>query len=214
MFSTKYIFDQKLSGQIQLTNTGFSATLPKNQFGGSSGVRFLYVPPFSRQVTLNYTWSVPASFEPNLGGKLPAFNTDESNTRLMWLRDMTSGRFGARWYLQGPQQLDPGYTKLPGFKADEKYSDSVYQYYQQFTKGDNNVSMSCYLNDIGKPNGIIDINVNGNRQLYDKYVFRTKPATQWTSVLFHVFHGGSTQGWAPSKDNYIEFKNICVYSSS
>ncbi len=191
-----------------------AVTLPAGKFGGASGARLEYANPDPTRLAVSYRVWLPADFQPVLGGKLGfGANGDEFCVRNMWRRvDKTDpSRVGAEIYVHGPEQIDPAYPNLPGFKRSDSSGDSLFQYYFWLKKGAwNTVSLACTLNDPGVANGVIDCTINGYRAIYNKYTFRTTEATQITSALFQSFYGGSAASWAPTADQELVFDRIDI----
>jgi hypothetical protein len=204
----KVSFDTKKDGSFSM-----SLTLPANQFGNPQGLRFEYIDiPNPTKCTLKYRVFVPRDFTPVKGGKLFGFNTSESCTRLMFVREsLDKTKVGCRWYLYAPTQKDPNYTQLPGYKQNDEFGDSVYEYYYWLNKGEwNTIEMTVQLNTPGEPNGMIDIAVNNTRYKYFSYIFRDFKSTFIQSVLFCCFFGGSDASWAPKSDQTLIFDSIDI----
>eukprot|EP00835_Amoeboradix_gromovi_P003609 NODE_246_length_12992_cov_0.264407.p6 type:complete len:234 gc:universal NODE_246_length_12992_cov_0.264407:8120-8821(+) len=212
-FDSNYI-KGGIGGNTTIEKSQIIVKLKKGEYGNPKGLRFNYCPPNIENATvftLEYTVKFPDDFDPVKGGKLPGFNGDEFCSRVMFRRNdgTNQNRFGAEMYLHGPRQIDGDYNKMPGFKANDKYGDSLYSYYYWFEKGvENNLLFSIKLNDVGMANGTILLKINQITHKYERYTFRTKDSTSVSSILFCMFFGGSNESWAPTKDEIIIFDNI------
>ncbi len=70
------------------------------------------------------------------------------------------------------------------------------------------------MNTPGEHDGIIRAWLDGVLVVEETNIrFRTVPELQIDSILFHSIFGGSTEDWAPTKDEHIEFGDFKLYEA-
>lgn len=186
-----------------------------------SGAAFaLRLPPPVQSIvhydlTLSYAFRMADDFDFKLGGKLPGLaggmrpsggnsRSDGFTARMMWREN------GALMqYIYYPGQRHK-------FGKDIAYLDkgkSCYVVPGRWHK----VKHRVRLNKPGRPNGRL-------QAWLDNVLVADESAIAWRDVghsftgidkmHFSTFFGGSSQDWAPQKDQYIDFKDIKVERSS
>lgn len=200
--------NNKVGGDTEINNDEIKVGFKKGEYGGPKGLRIrirpLYFPVMAS--TLSYKLYLPEDFEVIKGGKLPGFSGacgchDGFCTRIMWRRHLDT-----EIYCHGPKQ-DEDYYKN-SFIFNPKYGDSIGRGKAKLTTGWNTVSLSIRLNDIGKSNGVMRMNINGTMYSFEQYRFRECEHIKIDTVLLVMFYGGSNTSWAPTKDTYAIFKDI------
>ena len=143
------------------------------------------------------------------GGKLPGFGGGENNTggekpngtdgwsaRGMW---RTDGR--AVQYVYHPDQPS-------NFGEDLEWGLNFPR--NQWVTVETRVRM----NTPGQRNGIVESWLNGRKVLSQSNLrFRDTDSFEIDSFLFHTFFGGSSNDWAPSKDEAVDFDNLVISGS-
>ena len=70
------------------------------------------------------------------------------------------------------------------------------------------------MNDVGKKNGYLQLDHDGNTKiLYDKVVYRTPshPDLHVDGLVFATWFGGSDGTWAPKAKQESYFKNFNIW---
>ena len=68
------------------------------------------------------------------------------------------------------------------------------------------------LNDVGKANGYLELQVDGKRVLsYDQMRWRTTSSVKVEAIDVASWFGGSDASWSPPKDTHILIKNMKAY---
>lgn len=199
--------------------------LPVGGLGVFSSPKEIFM---SEHVILNYQFRFDETFQPMYGGKLPGLflsrdpfetngssggksNSNSASIRLAWRND-----FNGEVYVYLPKNIqNPDYYKIPGFRSNGKYGDSLWKNEIKFDKLNwNNVTLEIKLNTIeeGTPqqNGVLFVQINDNHYSFDKIVFREKKEVKVSSFLFNTFFGGSSIKYATPIDTYTYFKNITL----
>ncbi len=162
------------------------------------------------ELYLSYDVRFEGGFDFQLGGKLPGFASgtavaggdqpngyDGFSTRMMWIEggDAIS-------YVYHPD-------KTHRFGDGMRWTDS------SFTPGEwTTVETRVRLNTPGSNNGIIEGWMDGELVLRRTNLrFRDTADLQIEGLFFSTFFGGSTQEWAPSRDETIDFDNFVISQS-
>ena len=155
---------------------------------------------------LSYSVRFEPGFDFNKGGKLPGLyggtrtsggmtpdGTDGLSTRLMWRRG-------------GAGEV---YAYLP---SSEEHGTSLGRGAWTFEPGRwYRVEQEVRLNDVGRKNGQILLDVDGRRVLSERGLeFRTTDDLRIDGVFFSTFFGGDDRSWASPRDQYADFTGFAV----
>jgi hypothetical protein len=70
------------------------------------------------------------------------------------------------------------------------------------------------MNDVGKQNGVLQVDIDGDTKiLYEKVVYRTtaKPDLDIDALVFATWFGGGDKSWAPDTKQESYWKNFKIY---
>ena len=76
-----------------------------------------------------------------------------------------------------------------------------------FKRGWNDVRLHVKLNDIGKKNGFIELEINGTKKSLP-VIWRTSSSVKIEGISFASFFGGSSKSAAAPKNAIAQFKDI------
>ncbi|KAI8970104.1 hypothetical protein BDF20DRAFT_104013 [Mycotypha africana] len=169
--------------------------------------------------TVDFQYSVyfPKGFKFIQGGKLPGLygghgdctGGEESDscftTRIMWRKD-GNGEIYA--YLPHNQRKD--ICDEDNNICNDDYGYSLGRGEFKFETGQwNTVRQTITLNNAGKQDGKIELQVNGKKAItVEKLIFRENKAGRVAGILFHTFFGGSDSSWKTPKKQYTYFKDL------
>lgn len=190
--------------------------------------------PFSAQgATLEYDVFVPSDFPFVKGGKMPGLAGGRSNgrgcgggndptdcfsVRIMWRRD---GNGEVYIYApEGKQGRDfcSKYKTCNGkdfpctvcnYKKGVSFGRGTFK----FKRGQwQRLTLSLVLNDVGKANGFLELQVNGKTAIsYNKMRWRLSDKVKVEAIDFASWFGGSDASWSPPEDTHILIKNMKAY---
>lgn len=202
---------------------------PKNGYKSRQGVNHKCVLddfPVT-EAELEYEVYIEKDWDPVKGGKLPGFfigkngtggknyKKNDGSARIMWRRN---GQLVGYLYLctdqgkdvskkQGKNFLDACDNHFPpaGIDVWRRTKDKVY-----LKKGTwNTVRMGLRLNDQGKANGRLWLEVNGTRlETNDVYYTENPSKNKIGGLQWSLWYGGGSSSWAPSKEQCMRFRNI------
>ncbi len=197
-------------------NRCLKTLIPKNHYGPVTGSQWK-IPLLPRDESfLSYRVKFEKEFDFVKGGKLPGLAGGTANTggqvptgydgwsaRLMFWEE---GKLS--FYLYHPGQSVKWGERLY-FKSSN--NDTL-----QISKGDwHLIRQRIKMNTPGKHDGIIQAWIDVQEVFYsDTILFRKTNTFGIDQILFNVFMGGDDLSWAPKKNEYIYFDDICISSQS
>lgn len=172
---------------------GAQAYLPLDG-GGQDALRLSYSVRFAPGFAFNKGGKLPGLYggSRTSGGRTPD-GTDGLSTRLMWRR---GGAGEVYAYL--PSSREHGTSLGRGswtFEPDRWYA----------------VEQQVRLNDVGRANGEILLDVDGRRVMSERGLrFRTTRDLRIDGIFFSTFFGGTDRSWASPRDQYADFAGFAV----
>lgn len=190
--------------------------------------------PFSSQgATIEYDVFVPSDFPFVKGGKMPGLAGGRSNGRGCGGGNDPTDCFSVRimWRREGNGEV---YIYAPEGKQGKNFCSkykscngvdfpcTVCNYNKgvsfgrgtfKFKRGQwQRLTLSMVLNDVGKANGYLELQVDGKRVLsYDQMRWRTRSKVKVEAIDVASWFGGSDASWSPPKDTHILIKNMKAY---
>ena len=207
----------------------------KNAHGAPSGAKVSALPlgkfP-AESLEFGYDVYFPDSFDWKKGGKLPGVclgtNSKECATGGDWKKDEGSCRFMWR-SKDGKSAYIIGYVYLPIEGHFKKSYDRQGSGYKKVTdpgnrtghdlwhgqlpikKGWNTLRMKLKMNTPKKPDGSLEVTVNGKTVRVDDIVWRDSDKVKISNINFVSFYGGGSNDWnSPMHETYTEYKNIYI----
>ena len=164
--------------------------------------------PGCTEIYFSYDVKFKPGFQWVIGGKIPGVfggkmapgvmpgPTDGFSARVMWKEN---GRPVAYIYHQNQTTL---------------FGNSYYWGDFAFTSGRwYNVTIRVVLNTIGSANGIYEGYIDGKLMFQKKDLkYRGVDAVKIEKMNISMFFGGSTQDWAPTRDEWIDTDNFVAYT--
>ena len=216
--------------RFNVANGELSLTYKANDHGGSSGASFRASPaglPAS-EATLMYELWLPAAFDFVKGGKLPGFcfgdgcssggdwRAGSGSIRLMWRSK--NGKDGhIIGYLYTSHGDNEKGNKAQGAAMRADMHESGRTGIGVFNDGSlplkrgawNSIKLHVKLNDKGKANGVLEIQVNGKKKRVDDVAYRAKDELI-NSVNFVSFFGGGDSSWDSPRPQTVKFRDVKI----
>ena len=202
-------------------------TLPSGGHGSAGGVNLKCVPkdfPCS-SAELKYSVYIPKDWDCVKGGKLPGFfigkngtggksyDKDNGSARLMWRQ---GNQLVSYLYLctdqgditkQGPEFLRACNNKFPDAGIDMWRETKEKLVLKEGTW--NTIVYGLSLNEKGKRNGRLWLELNGKRVSVNDACFTSNPdKVMIGGFQFSCWYGGSNATWAPSRPQQLKFKDL------
>jgi hypothetical protein len=136
-----------------------------------------------------------------------------ASIRMAWRNEIENQIIGEAYvYLPKQQQIQDYYT-IPNLVQNEKYGDSLWRGLFVFKKGQwNTIRIRLKVNSIGKADGELEINVNGQNVMFNRFIWRNIKDVLINAILFETFFGGSTEKYATPVDTWVYFRNVSIQS--
>jgi len=219
----------KSAKRLEPGSDELTLTLPAGGHGSAGGVNLKCVPKGfpCTSAELMYSVYIPKKWECVKGGKLPglyigkqgtggkSYEKDNGSARLMWRKN---NQLVSYLYLctdqgditkQGPEFLHACNNKFPDAGIDmwRETKDKLI-----LKEGSwNTITYGIQLNEKGKKNGRLWLELNGKRLSVNDACFTARPDTiKIGGMQFSCWYGGSNVSWAPKKDQMLMFKDISV----
>ena len=204
-------------------------TLPKGGHGSAGGVNLKCVPKGfpCTSAELKYAVYIPTGWDCVKGGKFPGlfigkngtggktYEKDNGSARLMWRRN---NQLVSYLYLctdqgdiskQGPEFLRACNNEFPDAGIDMWRETKDKLTLKEGTW--NTIVYGLQLNDKGKKNGRLWLELNGKRVSVNDACFTARPdQIKIGGIQWSCWYGGSDASWAPKKDQTIKFKDISL----
>lgn len=224
-----------------LNDDSIKVFYPKGSYSPSrspqGGIGF-YASPYeifpAEDVTISYDVKFDETFQSVLGGKLPGLflsegldkkymrdasggkhNNNTSSVRIAWRKD-----FLGEAYVYLPKNQSLEYSQIENYIENETFGDSLWRGKFQFKKNEWNtvmirVKVNTFNENVNANNdGVLEVSINGNKQIFDKVVWRTNPSVNVTAILFSTFFGGGSIKYATPVDTWSYFKNFRALRSA
>jgi len=221
------------AGQEEIT-----LTFPRGRWASRGGTNLKFSPKgfaSSETVELTYDVFVPKEFEFCKGGKIGVgmnigggtggkdWDVDDGSFRLMWRR---GGQLIGYLYLpQNMGKYQPENVNCPLLKAQPKeFIDAiggrapkagldVFRFTKQkmwLKKGQwNAIRMRAVMNDVGKSNGRLEIELNGAR-METGITWRGKASDRFEQLQMANWFGGGDKSYSPQRDQTLKIRNVRV----
>ena len=223
---------------VRATKDGVVLTFPKGKWASGGGTNLKFKPDGykpSESVELRYDIFIPKDFDFVKGGKIGVgvnvgggtggkdWDVDDGSFRLMWRR---GGQLVGYCYLPQnmgkyvPEKLTcpllnaqpDEFIEAIGKKAPAAGLD-VFRYTKQklwLKKGQwNSIRMRAVMNDVGKKNGVLEIELNGEC-LRTPIVWRGKRTDRFEQLQLANWFGGGDRSYAPTKDETVTIRKLRV----
>lgn len=214
--------------RFKLANGELSLTYKAKEHGASSGASFRAAPaglPAS-EATLAYDLWLPADFDLVKGGKLPGFcfgdgcsaggdwRAGAGSIRIMWRSK--NGKDGhAVGYLYTSHGGYGKGNKAQGAAMRADMHDSGRTGIGIWNDGSlplkrgawNSIRLHVKLNDKGKADGVLEIQVNGKKKRVNDVAYRAKDE-KINSINFVSFFGGGDSSWDSPRPQTVKFREI------
>jgi hypothetical protein len=193
-------------------------------YGTGAGITAFVHGPFANgtydEATIDYDIRFVGAFDWGWGGKLPGLGGVNSSVspgtptggngptdngwsgRMMW--DTPSS-------YSGHMSPNEGLAYMYHPTQTDNYGDNVWWKKGFSADSWHHVRAHYKMNTVGQSNGVLQVWLDGVQVLdLTNYVFRTRSDVHISHLYWHMFYGGATSKWAPSKDTDIETDNLKI----
>lgn len=181
---------------------------PKGSYGYRyCGIQFIKTLPEAHEYYLDYYIKLKDGFDYVLGGKLPGLTS--GGEKFTGGNHPVKGEgWSARYVWRKAGSLEIYFYHM-GMKG--KWGDSILLDIKLQPGKWYRLTQHIKLNDDNNFNGVLEVWVNGKKQLNKRNVrYRVAPLGMIDSFAFSTFHGGNSPKSAPNVDSYIYFDDIQI----
>jgi hypothetical protein len=213
--------NSRLRRSLAQRSSQLLVTYPSGSYGypGRGGIQFDSRPlPRSKNIKLTYFVFVPRSFNFVKGGKLPGAFGGQSLSGGVHTGEGVSGmslrlhwRANGMVHPYGYIPTTPGLCGRGDVTCNPVYGISLLEGYLFLKRGQwNKLSLTATMNDIGRANGSVVLEVNGARRSAPGLILRTSKSLGFDGIYFSSFFGGSDRSWATPSNQQLGFKDFTV----
>ena len=195
--------------------------------GDGGGVLFFAWPygkgkTLGDSVRLEYEVYFPEDFPWVKGGKLPGIiggktgcgggdDADDCfSVRIMWRRDGE----GELYLYTSKDTWTKDICSTPGTRCESNAGLSLMRGAFKFSRNEwIHLAITVSMNDVGKPNGYVRLDVNGDTKIEnDKITFRKSTNIFPEAFTFSSWFGGSDETWSPPTSVEAYFRGFQIYA--